>query len=125
MKTNSFANKWIVAIAVMAVLLIVLVFAGGANHKDDDTVFYIVDEFPDYPGGRNAYLDYLNEKMVYPDDARRDSIQGRVLVQFIVEKDGSITNAVVLKNSRSESLDAEALRRKHIRHRYHYKHVRL
>ncbi len=110
MKTNSFANKWIVAIAVMAVLLIVLVFAGGANHKDDDTVYYIVDEFPDYPGGRNAYLDYLNEKMVYPDDARRDSIQGRVLVQFIVEKDGSITNAVVLKNSRSESLDAEALR---------------
>ena len=107
---NSFANKWIVAIAVMAVLLIVLVFAGGANHKDDDTVFYIVDELPEYPGGRNAYLDYLNEKMVYPDDARRDSIQGRVLVQFIVEKDGSITNAEVLKNSRSESLDAEALR---------------
>lgn len=110
MKTNSFSKYWIAVIAVLAVLLMILAFAGGANHKDDDTVYYIVDEFPEYPGGRDSYLDYLNEKMVYPADARRDNIQGRVLVQFIVEKDGSITNAKVLKNSRSESLDAEALR---------------
>ncbi len=110
MKTKSFANKWIASIAVLIVLLIVLFFTVVANHKDNDTAFYIVDEYPEYPGGRDAYLDYLNEKMVYPDDARRDSIQARVVVQFIVEKDGSITNAKVLKTSSSESLDAEALR---------------
>ena len=110
MKTDSFSRFRLAVITVLAAFLIVLVFTGGAKNKDDDTVFYLVDVFPEYPGGHYAYLDYLNEKMVYPDDARRDSVQGRVLVQFIVEKDGSITNAEVIKNSRSESLDAEALR---------------
>lgn len=73
-----------------------------------DRVFTVVSEMPEFPGGSSALLNYL-KSYVYPHDALKDSIQGRVLVQFIIEKDGSITNAKV-ENSVYPSLDAEAIR---------------
>ena len=73
-----------------------------------DRVFTIVSEMPEFPGGSSALLNYL-KSYVYPRDALKDSIQGRVLVQFIIEKDGSITN-VKVENSVYPSLDAEAIR---------------
>jgi protein TonB len=54
-------------------------------------------------------LSSFRETLVYPEDAKAEGIQGRVLVQFIVEEDGSITNPVIIK-SVYPSLDAEALR---------------
>lgn len=74
-----------------------------------DDVFVVVEEEPEYPGGTAALLEYFRETMEYPQDALRDNIEGRVIVKFIVEEDGSITHLKVLK-SISPSVDAEALR---------------
>jgi len=72
-------------------------------------VFDEVDEMPQFPGGMPAMMQYLSSNIRYPEDARAAGAQGRVIVSFIVEKDGSISNARVAKSTYS-SLDEEALR---------------
>lgn len=75
------------------------------KEKDPDRVYSIVDHMPDFPGGMNAYIAYLSKNIKYPST----TAQGRVIVQFVVEKDGAITNPKIMK-SVSPELDAEALR---------------
>jgi TonB family protein len=72
-------------------------------------VFDKVDEAPQFPGGMAGMMQYLSSNIRYPKDAREAGTQGRVIVSFIVEKDGSISNAKVAKPTYS-SLDEEALR---------------
>ena len=72
-------------------------------------VFDKVDEMPQFPGGMPAMMQYLSSNIRYPEDAKEAGAQGRVIVSFIVEKDGSISNAKVTKPTYS-SLDDEALR---------------
>lgn len=74
-----------------------------------EDVFMVVEEEPEFPGGTAALLEYFRNSIEYPQDALRDNIEGRVIVNFIVEEDGSITHPKVLK-SISPSVDAEALR---------------
>lgn len=64
---------------------------------------------PQFPGGSSALFEYLSKNIQYSKAAKKNGIQGRVLVSFIVEKDGSISNAKVEK-SVEPSLDEEALR---------------
>lgn len=75
----------------------------------EEDVYIVVEEGPEYPDGTQALLNYLRNNMIYPDSCRENNIQGRVIVTFIVEKDGSITKPVVVK-SVNHLLDAEALR---------------
>ena len=72
-------------------------------------VFDEVDEAPQFPGGMAGLMQYLSSSIRYPNDAREAGAQGRVVVSFIVEKDGSISNAKVTKPTYS-SFDEEALR---------------
>ena len=72
-------------------------------------VFDEVDEMPQFPGGMAGLMQYLSTNVRYPEDAKEAGAQGRVVVSFIVEKDGSISNARVTKPTYS-SLDDEALR---------------
>ena len=72
-------------------------------------IFDIVEQMPSFPGGATALFDYLSENIKYPEDCEETSVQGRVIVTFVVEKDGSITEAKVVK-SVYPSLDEEALR---------------
>ena len=72
-------------------------------------VFDKVNEAPQFPGGMAGMMQYLSSNIRYPEDAREAGTQGRVIVSFIVEKDGSISNAKVAKPTYS-SLDEEALR---------------
>ena len=76
--------------------------------KTDD-IFDEVDEIPQFPGGMAGMMQYLSTNVRYPEDAKEAGAQGRVVVSFIVEKDGSISNARVTKSTYS-SLDDEALR---------------
>ena len=64
---------------------------------------------PEFPGGAVEMMKFLNENVKYPEAAENAGTQGRVIVQFIVEADGSITNVKVLKNV-SDEIDAEAVR---------------
>ena len=66
-------------------------------------------QMPTFPGGQKAMMQYLAENVKYPASARQKKITGRVIIQFVVEKDGSITEAKVMKSVAPE-LDAEALR---------------
>lgn len=75
----------------------------------EEEVFFTVENPPEYPGGISALTEYIRQQTVYPTQARNDSIQGRVLVSFIVEKDGSVSNLQVVKSA-DPLLDAEALR---------------
>ena len=80
---------------------------------DTETVeteaFDVVEKMPEYPGGIEAFMKFLSENVRYPEAASKAGIQGRVLVNFIVEKDGSISNIHVIQNV-NEYLDAEAVR---------------
>ena len=72
-------------------------------------VFDKVDEMPHFPDGMAGLMQYLSTNVRYPKDAKESGTQGSVIVSFIVEKDGSISNAKVTKPTYS-SLDEEALR---------------
>lgn len=66
-------------------------------------------KLPQFPGGEAKLIQFLIENIIYPEDALKDDVKGRVLVNFTVDVDGSIKNAQVVK-SVSKSLDDEALR---------------
>ena len=76
---------------------------------EDNKVYRVCDFMPEFPGGQQALLQYLSKTMVYPVDAQQQKKQGRVVVSFIIEKDGSITDAKVAR-SLFPSLDKESLR---------------
>lgn len=108
--------------AIAAVLMAVIMSIKLLNQQDkqpapaqynglpaEEDVYYVVEEQPEFPGGTMAYQDYLKNNLVYPDSCRDNSIQGRVIVAFIVEKDSSISNPEIVK-SVNRLFDAEALR---------------
>ena len=77
--------------------------------ETDNDAFNVVEHMPEFPGGAVEMMKFLNENVKYPEAAEKAGTQGRVIVQFIVEADGSITNVKVVKNV-SEEIDAEAVR---------------
>ena len=83
--------------------------AEGTFEPVQGDVFDVVEEMPQYPGGPQALFEFLGQNVRYPKEAAKAGIQGRVIVTFVVEKDGSICESKVVK-SVDPSLDAEALR---------------
>ena len=76
---------------------------------DENGVYMVCDQMPMYPGGMQELMKYLQKNIQYPQEAKEKGIHGRVIVQFIVEKDGSIKDTKVIRGVNS-SLDNEALR---------------
>ncbi len=79
------------------------------KHEEENKVFDIVEQQPLFPGGPTALMKYLSENTKYPVVAQENGVQGRVTVQFVVEKDGSISDVHVLRGV-DPSLDKEAVR---------------
>ena len=77
--------------------------------QNEEKVFDVVENMPSFPGGAVKMMEYLMTNIRYPEAAHKAGIQGRVVVNFIVEPDGTISNANVVR-SVSEELDAEAIR---------------
>lgn len=75
-----------------------------------DEAFVQVEEMPVFNGGDNGLLKFIRENTVYPKDAKEKNISGRVVVRFIVEKDGSVSNAKIIRGGGNPSLDAESVR---------------
>ena len=75
----------------------------------DDKIFQVVEHQPEFPGGMEALMKHLSKEIKYPKEAQEKGTQGRVIVQFVVRKDGSITDAKIMKPV-DPLLDAEALR---------------
>ena len=77
--------------------------------QTDQKVFDTVEQMPEYPGGMQAMIEFLQTNMKYPEDAAKQKVEGRVMVQFVVETDGSVSDVHVAKQV-FPSLDAEAIR---------------
>lgn len=77
--------------------------------EQEENAFDVVEEMPEFPGGMSALMQFLSQNIKYPEDALKNNKQGRVVASFVIQKDGSIADAVV-NRSAWPSLDAEALR---------------
>lgn len=75
----------------------------------EEEVFVAVEQQAEFPGGMAALMKWLSSNIRYPEAAQQNDIQGRVIVKFIVEKDGSVTGAQIIKGV-DKDLDKEALR---------------
>ena len=119
-----FAGFKCLLFAISTLVLLVIVFApAGVNaqnkkvkkaqtHKDtttDDKVYDVCEQMPTYEGGDAALLKYLGENLKLPEEDQERGMQGRMVVGFIVEKDGSLTNVKVLRPV-DIAIDAEVLR---------------
>lgn len=79
------------------------------NVESTEKTFEVVEQMPTFSGGDAALMKYLSENIKYPKAAEKAGEQGRVVVNFIVEKDGAISNVNVVR-SVTPTLDAEAVR---------------
>ncbi|MGN0234746.1 MAG: energy transducer TonB [Paludibacteraceae bacterium] len=80
------------------------------EEEEEEVVFVVVETMPEFPGGQQALFKYLNENVKYPVIAQENGIQGRVICQFVVNKDGSIVDVEVVRSGGDASLDKEAVR---------------
>ena len=81
----------------------------GKVVQGKDGVYVVVEKQPEFPGGYKALLNYLSNDIKYPKAAIENNIQGRVVTQFVVEKDGSISDIIIVKES-DPTLNEEAIR---------------
>ncbi len=77
--------------------------------EEENKVFDVVEQMPEYPGGQTALMEYLNKNIKYPVVAQENGVQGRVVVKFVVGTDGSVSDVQVVR-SVDPSLDREAIR---------------
>jgi protein TonB len=104
--------KRLIVMSLMATCCLTTVLAQKTvvSQKDQkETPFNVVEDKPAFPGGMEAMIQFLSTNIQYPADAKKQKIDGRVLVNFVIEKDGSITDVKVMKPG-FPSLDAEAVR---------------
>ena len=80
------------------------------EEEEEEVIFMVVESMPEFPGGQQALFKYLAENVKYPVIAQENGIQGRVICQFVVNKDGSIVDVVAVRSSGEASLDKEAIR---------------
>ena len=123
------------SLILTSVALIVLLFSCGESEREEATstanrntesaetrakksaskteftgeVYEIVEQMPEYPGGLTALMNYLRANTRYPAAAQKAGIEGRVIVSFIVEPNGSVSNVKIVR-SVDTNLDQEALR---------------
>lgn len=109
-KANGLWWRLLTAMSVLAILLMVNTNAMAQNKKAaNDKVLEKAEVMPEFPGGEQAMMKFVAENVQYPQEARDKEISGRVLVSFIVEKDGSIAEVKVVKGI-GGGCDEEAVR---------------
>ena len=79
------------------------------NYQDDGQVYTLVEQMPEFPGGRDALFQYIQDNLHYPQSVKDDGIQGRAICQFVVNTDGSICCATIAKSTGNALLDREAI----------------
>lgn len=79
------------------------------EEEEDNVVFQVVEKMPSFPGGDAALFKFLGDNVKYPVIAQENGVQGRVICQFVVNRDGSIVDVEVVR-SVDASLDKEAIR---------------
>ena len=106
---NGEPGKKVVSVEEIPEVKIKEVKVDETEQSPSDATFQVVEEMPEFPGGMQACMVFLAKNIKYPVSAQEAKIEGRVIVQFIVKKDGSIADPIVMRGV-SPELDAEALR---------------
>ena len=97
-KLNGLWWRLLTVMSVLAILLMVNTNAMAQNKKKaNDKVLEKAEVMPEFPGGEQAMMKFVAENVQYPEEAKEKEISGRVLVSFIVEKNGSINEVKVMK----------------------------
>ena len=86
-----------------------MVFEEAPEEETSDEIFMVVEDQPTPQGGMSAFYAYVGKNMKYPSQARRMGIEGKVFVQFVVDKDGSISQVQAIKGI-GAGCDEEAVR---------------
>jgi hypothetical protein len=81
----------------------------GIEEADTSQVFMVVEEMPEFPGGEEALMEYLRSNIQYPERCKENKIQGRVLITFVVNKDGSIVESGVVKSAGPEGVELDVM----------------
>ncbi len=130
-KAKGFWWKLLATLPVLALLLIVNARASAQQVKktdqtvneiktddvtdvkikkvDTDSIYNVVEVMPEFPGGMSQMATYLSENIKYPEEAKDKDISGRVFISFVIEKDGSVSSAKVMRGI-GGGCDEEALR---------------
>jgi TonB family protein len=118
MKTRQ--NFRFFAILPLIALSLLIITSCGKNIKNDatpapteekttDGAYKVVDVMPVFPGGDSALLGYIARNTKYPEDAKNQAIQGKVIARFMVMEDGSVSGVTILQSA-NPLLDAESVR---------------
>ncbi len=94
---------------VLGIVAFLLCLGWNANAQSEEEVYMFVEDQPSFPGGEDEMRKFISRNVEYPKEARESGIVGTVYIQFIVEKDGTLTNIKVIRGVH-ESLNQEALR---------------
>ena len=109
-KANGLWWRLLATLSVLAIMFTINTTAMAQNKKtSNDKVFEKVEDMPEFPGGEQAMMKFVSENVQYPEEAKEKEISGRVLVGFIVEKDGSV-NEVKIVRGIGGGCDEEAVR---------------
>lgn len=118
-KTNKFAILKVMAVIPIAILLILAcarntetkneISKGQIINDEGSDIFTVVEQMPEFSGGKNALFKFISKNIKYPEEAIKQEISGRVFVTFIVEDDGEITNIELLRGI-GGGCDEEAMR---------------
>ena len=98
MKKNNVINRSFNGIFAAVATTIVLLMAGSVNASAQDEPMRNPEIAPEYPGGVVALVSFLQQNLKYPEEAKEKEIQGRVIVQFTIETDGSVSDVNVLQS---------------------------
>ena len=97
---TGFAAQFIKAGLITSLVLLVSLNARANNARDTirtDSVYFTADVMPSFPGGPAEYVKFLTKNIKYTKQMKLTRVQGKVIMQFIVEKDGTLTNFKVTK----------------------------
>ena len=102
--------KKMILLSMMAILCLMTANAQKTVvSQSNQNVYDQVEQMPEFPGGMTALIEYLQTNIKYPKDAIKQEVGGRVMVMFVVETDGSLSNVRVARKV-FPSLDTEAVR---------------
>ncbi len=97
----------------MSIMAVVCLMTASAQKtvvsQSNQNIYNAVEQMPEFPGGMPAMMEFLQTNIKYPKDAIKQNVGGRVMVMFVVETDGSLSNVRVARKV-FPSLDAEAVR---------------
>ena len=96
-------------IEILLMLIVAILITIPVNAQNDEDVFYIVEDMPEFPGGEKAMKKYIANNVKYPEEAQKNEIEGKVFVSFVVGKDGNVNNASIERGV-APPIDKEALR---------------